>query len=232
MRVLHTPDEVAAANPDPLVRWAAQSLLPGGGGAAWAHGGAVAVLAPALNRHDRLVLAGPTDDIATLLDAHHRPGLSPLVTTETATELPQYRIRGTFGWMERTGTLTPPDGVRWLREEEWDEVEALLRKASPNSYVWPYERGPRRWAGIHHEDTLVAVAAEAWSAPDIGFLAGVATHPDHRGRGLSTRICAYVTGVLLAEHGECALMVDGANTAAIKVYHRLGFTYRSVTALE
>ncbi|MEJ2853802.1 MULTISPECIES: GNAT family N-acetyltransferase [unclassified Saccharothrix] len=232
MRVLHTPDEVAAANPDPIVRWAAQSLLPGGGGAAWAHGGAVAVHAPALNRHDRLVLAGPTDDIATLLDTLHRPGLEPMVTTETAAALPQYPARGTFGWMERTGTLAAPDGVRWLREDEWDDVESLLRKASPHSYVWPHERGPRRWAGIHVDDCLVAVAAEAWSAPGIGFLAGVATHPDHRGRGLSTRICAYVACALLAEHGECALMVDGANAPAIRVYERLGFTYRSVTALK
>lgn len=232
MRVLHTPDEVAAANPDALVRWAAQSLLPGGGGAAWGHGAAVAVLAPGLNRHDRLVLAGPVDDVAALLHAHHRPGLSPLVTTETAAALPRYPARGTFGWMERAGTLATPDGVRWLREDEWDDVEYLLRKASPHSYVWPRERGPRRWAGIHVDGDLVAVAADAWSAPGIGFVAGVATHPDHRGRGLSTRICAYLTGTLLAEHGECALMVDGANATAIRVYERLGFTYRSVTALK
>ncbi|CAL9644603.1 hypothetical protein SUDANB95_06407 [Actinosynnema sp. ALI-1.44] len=232
MRVLHTPDEVAAANPDPLVRWAAQGLLPGRGGAAWAHGGAVAVHAPGLNRHDRLVLAGPADDVAALLDAHHRPGRAALVTAETAAALPRFPAKATFGWMERTGTLAPPGGVRWLREDEWDDVEALLRKASPHSYVWPYEPGPHRWAGIHDGAKLVAVAADAWSAPGIGFLAGVATHPDHRGLGLSTRICAFVAGTLLADHGECALMVDAANAPAIRVYHRLGFTYRAVTALK
>ncbi|MFD1149687.1 hypothetical protein, partial [Saccharothrix hoggarensis] len=167
MRVLTTPADVAAATADPLARWAAQALFPGRGGAAWAHGEAVAVLAPALNRHDRLVLVGPVDDVAVLLRAHVRPGLSPLVTTEVAEGL-GWPVRGTFGWMERTGALAAPDGVRWLAEDEWDDVEALLRKAAPHSYVWPGEPGPARWAGVHADGVLVAVGADAWSAPGVG----------------------------------------------------------------
>ncbi len=232
MRVLRNPDEVAAVNPDPLVRWAAQCLLPGRGGVAWAHGEAVGVLAPALNRFDRFVLAGPVEDVAVILRTRGRPDFRPLVTTETAAGLPGYERLATFGWMERDGSLDAPD-LGWLREDEWDDVESLLRKASPDSFVRPYEPGPRRWTGIRAEDgTLVAAGAEAWSAPGIGFVAGVATHPDHRGRGLSTSVCAFLTGALLAESGRCALMVDGTNTAAIKVYERLGYRYRSVTALR
>ncbi|MEV0679800.1 GNAT family N-acetyltransferase [Actinosynnema sp. NPDC050436] len=231
MRVLRNPDEVAAADPDPLVRWAAQCLLPGRGGVAWAHGGAVGVLAPRLNRHDRLVLVGPVDGIAAILRARTRPGVRPLVLAEVAPALPDLLVAATFGWMERTGTLGAPE-LPWLDETAWDDVESLLRKANPNSYVWPYEPGPRRWTGVHAEDgTLAAVGADAWSAPGIGFIAGVATHPDHRGRGLSTRVCAALTGALLREEGACALMVDAANAAAIKVYERLGYTYRSVSAL-
>ncbi|WP_433267967.1 GNAT family N-acetyltransferase [Actinosynnema sp. CS-041913] len=232
MRVLRTPDEVAAANPDLLAGWAAQCLLPGRGGVAWAHGDAVGVLTPALNRYDRLVLAGPAEDVAVILRARQRPGVRPLVTTELAAELPDFPTTATFGWMERTGSLDAPD-LGWLHEDEWDDVEALLRKASPNSYVWPYQPGPRRWTGIHADDgTLIAVGADAWSAPGIGFIAGVATHPDHRGLGLSTRLCAFLTSALLAESGACALMVDAHNQTAIKVYERLGYVYRSVSALR
>ncbi|QTR05432.1 GNAT family N-acetyltransferase [Saccharothrix algeriensis] len=75
-------------------------------------------------------------------------------------------------------------------------------------------------------------APTRWSAADLGFIAGVATRPDHRGRGLSTRVCAFLAGALLAETGGCALMVDRENPAAIRVYERLGFAYRSVSALR
>lgn len=232
MRVLRNPDEVAAANPDPLVRWAAQCVQPGRGGLAWEHGGAVGVLAPRLNRFDRLVLAGPVDGVAAVLRARARPGVRPLMTSEVAAALPEFPALGTFGWMERTGSLDATE-LSWLDVSAWDDVEALLRKANPDSFVWPYEPGPRRWTGIRDDDgTLVAVGADAWSAPGVGFVAGVATHPDHRGRGLSTRICAFLTSTLLREEGTCALMVDKANTAAITVYERLGYAYRSVTALR
>ncbi|MEV1121308.1 GNAT family N-acetyltransferase [Actinosynnema sp. NPDC049800] len=231
MRVLPTPADVSAATPDPLAWWAAQCLLPGRGGTAWAHGGAVAVLAPALYRFDRLVLTGPADDVAALLRAHARPGVRPVVTTAVADEL-DWPVVGTFGWMQRAGSLDPGPGARWLTGRDEDDVESLLRKANPDSWVRPREPGPSRWAGIHVDDVLVAVAADAWPSPRVGFVAGVATHPDHRGKSLSTNVCSFVVSALLAEHGTCGLMVDASNQAAIAVYRRLGFTYRSVTALR
>ncbi|MEU5694891.1 GNAT family N-acetyltransferase [Actinosynnema sp. NPDC020468] len=362
MRVLPTAADVAAANPDPLVRWAAQCLAPGRAGAAWEHAGAVGVRAPALNRHDRLVLAGPLEGVAAIARAHHE-GLKPLVVTAQVADLtrlvPDLAEQATFGWMERTGpsaaepapphaegghgphrrsggtgrtsptagalqpgqdertqpgragttsattdayppiqdgrtppslaantqtdagalppgqdersspgradttsattdayppiqdgwtppiadalrpdpgarpaSAAPAEDVRWLAPDEWGGVESLLRKANPHTYVWPHEPGPRRWAGVHVAGGVVAVGADAWSADGVGFVAGVATLPDHRGRGFSTAVCAFLTDVLLAEHGTCALMVDGANAAAIAVYRRLGYVYRSVTALR
>ncbi|MEU4738906.1 GNAT family N-acetyltransferase [Actinosynnema sp. NPDC023658] len=231
MRVLPTPADVSAATPDPLVRWAAQALLPGRGGAAWAHGDAVGVLAPGLNRFDRLVVTGPVDDVAELVRAHARPGLVPLVTTATAEEL-GWPVRGTFGWMERTGSLDAGGRARWLAEDEWDDVESLLRKANPDSWVWPREPGASRWAGVRADGVLVSVGADAWPAPEVGFIGGVATHADHRGRSLSTEVCSFLAGALLAERGTCGLMVDAGNAPAIRVYRRLGFAYRSVTALR
>ncbi|KOX22588.1 hypothetical protein ADK67_23160 [Saccharothrix sp. NRRL B-16348] len=231
MRVLPSPADVSAATPDPIARWASQSLLPGRGGTAWAHGDAVAVLAPGLFRFDRLVLTGPVDDVSALLRAHVRPGVRPLVTAAVADEL-GWPVIATFGWMERGGSLAPGSAARWLTDRDHDDVESLLRKANPDPWVRPGGPGASRWAGIHVDDVLVAVAADAWPSPQVGFIGGVATHPDHRGRSLSTNVCSFVVSALLAERGTCGLMVDKANEAAIAVYRRLGFAYRSVTALR
>jgi ribosomal protein S18 acetylase RimI-like enzyme len=240
MRELSTPTDVAAASEDQLVRWAAQALLPTHPrpGRAWSHGGAVGVYAPGLNRRERMVFTGAPEGIAAILHDRIRaygPDLNPLVPSELSAPvcalLPDVVERASFGWMERTGRLPSAPDVRWLREDELDQAEALLRKANPGTYVWPREAGARRWAGTHVDGVLVAVGADAWSAPHVGFLAGVATHPDFRRRGLSTAVCSFIVHELLSEHPACALMVDEDNDAAISAYRDLGFRYRGVTIL-
>ncbi|MCS7478996.1 GNAT family N-acetyltransferase [Umezawaea endophytica] len=240
MRALRSPADVADASPDQLVRWAAQALLPTHptpGGGAWEHGGAVGVHAPGLNRNDRLVLAGPAEGVAAILSERvDDPVLRPLVTTDLAGPvralLPDLAVWASFGWMERTGGLAAAPGARWLRDDELGTAEALLRKVNPNAYVLPGEPGARRWAGSFVDGELAAVGADAWSAPDVGFLGGVATHPDFRRRGLSRALCSFVVHDLLERHPACALMVDGGNAAAIAAYRGLGFAYRDVTILR
>ena len=78
---------------------------------------------------------------------------------------------------------------------------------------------------------MISVAGDTWPAPNVGFIAGVATHEDHRGQGASSAVCAFLRDELLAEHGNCGLMVYADNTTAIRLYERLGFTYASMTAL-
>jgi predicted GNAT family acetyltransferase len=125
--------------------------------------------------------------------------------------------------------LVSDGGPVWLDGD--DGLEELLTEASPSSYAWPGHPGVRRWAAVTGErGELLSVAADAWSAPEVGFLAGVATHPVARGKGLSRQVCGFVTAELVKRHGRVGLMVDGDNAAAIAVYHRLGYTYRHVAA--
>lgn len=242
LRALSTDAEVAAATGDPLVRWAAQALTPSypyQQGSAWRLGTAVAVFGRRLYRRDRLVLTGDGADAAELAArvAPDLPGAAVLCGSELAADvsahLPPWQPMASFGWMDLNQPVaTESDGVRWLPDAAQDAVASLLHKANPDSYVFPGDPGTRRWAGAHDSSgELVAVAADAWSAPGVGLVAGVATHPDHRGKGLSTAVCAFVAGHLYRQHGAVALMVDATNPAAIKVYRRLGFTYRSVTVL-
>jgi predicted GNAT family acetyltransferase len=92
--------------------------------------------------------------------------------------------------------------------------------------------GVSRWAGSRVDGVLAAVAADAWSAPSVGLLAGVATGARFRGRGLAERLCAWVSGELVAARGRAALMVDDENAAAIGVYERIGYVRRRVMALS
>ncbi|MFD9488213.1 GNAT family N-acetyltransferase [Streptomyces sp. NPDC059991] len=64
------------------------------------------------------------------------------------------------------------------------------------------------------------------------LLAGVAVHPSARGRGLARTVVAKVLAEALAVHGTAALMVEGANRAAIGLYEGLGLEYRRFLAAE
>ncbi|TDC84726.1 GNAT family N-acetyltransferase [Nonomuraea deserti] len=120
--------------------------------------------------------------------------------------------------------------VGWLDEGESARVAALLAAEAPSSYAVPGLAGVRRWAGVRVGGELAAVAADAWSAPTVGLLAGVATRARHRGRGLAGRVCRWVSRELVAVYGRAALMVDDDNPAAIRVYERLGYRRRRVAA--
>ncbi|GGU83161.1 GNAT family N-acetyltransferase [Lentzea flava] len=233
MRRLRTTADVLDACDDPLVRWASQALSSGG--AAWEHRGAVAVHAPCLTRRRRLVLSGPPEGVASLLAAHGRgvnlrPLLERRLAQEVATLMPTPWVEDKpFGWMDRSGTLDLPPEPTWLATP--DGVEPLLRTALPDSWAWPGEKGVRRWAGIHLDNTLVATAAEAWSSHDVGFMMGVAVHPSHTRKGLGHRICQFVASSLLTLYGTCALFVENYNAPAIALYRKLGFAYRDITTL-
>ncbi|MEW9529505.1 GNAT family N-acetyltransferase [Microbispora sp. NPDC049125] len=245
MRELTGAGEVAdACGDDDLVVWAAQGMRPGV--RAWAYGDAVAVASPQASRRDRLAVRGPLHRVVPLVrhalaeaGPSYRPfGDAPLIR-ELADGIAGLRLSGGFSWMVTT-TLTrpvPPDPVWpdpvWLDPDDDPEVTDLLKEANPGSYAMPGIPRVRRWAGIRHpRGPLLTVAADAWPAPTVGLLAGVATAPQSRGQGLGERICRFVAAALLAEHGRVALMVDDWNGPAIGVYERLGFARRLVAAAE
>jgi ribosomal protein S18 acetylase RimI-like enzyme len=160
-----------------------------------------------------------------------RPVGDERLLSALADAVPELTLEARFVWMDTATPAPGGAGVAWLADADLAEVGALLDRAAPESYARPGGTGVRRWAGWRDPGgALLAVAADAWSAPEVGFLAGVATDPPARGRGLAGAVCAFVTNALLAEHGRVGLMVDDWNTGALAVYRRLGFRLRRIAA--
>ena len=79
------------------------------------------------------------------------------------------------------------------------------------------------WYGIRDGDRLIACGADC-TRGDVGFLAGLTVAPEHRGRGLGAALTAGLTRALAARYDVVALGVYPANTGAIRLYRRLGYT--------
>jgi ribosomal protein S18 acetylase RimI-like enzyme len=222
--------------------------------------GCVVVAAPDLSRRDRLAVHAapdaPFDSVTALVRGvltevgpTFRPLGDPSLIAALTEAVPGLAVAGTFSWMDRTadgpaaptdpaanpatGPAAGPGGPVWLAADPATEAEvgALLDLAFPDSYARPGDPGVDRWAGLRAPDgTLLAVAALAWSAPGIALLAGVAAHPEARGRGLAARVCEFAVREALTAHGRVGLMVDDWNTSAVRLYRRLGLTRRAVAA--
>ncbi|WP_327289003.1 GNAT family N-acetyltransferase [Streptomyces sp. NBC_01198] len=225
---------------DALSRWAARDRSAG---RVFTRGAAVAVAAPGLSLRDRLVVTGPAADAIPLVrdvlaevGRGYRPFGDRGLVDALVVAVPGLRPTAGFGWMDRTGSAAvPPDGTAgWLPPAAAPQVGALLDRAFPDSYAYPGRPGAGdRWAGIlppGGSGTPLAVAALAWCAPSVGLLAGVATDPAARGRGLGRRICAFVLAEALAAYGTAALVVADDNTPALRLYRSLGLAYRPLRA--
>lgn len=241
IRELRSDGELrAACGDDDLVVWAAQGLR--GGARAWALGDAVVSACPGVSRRDRLGVWGGTSCAVELvrhalgeLGATYRPFGEVELVREVTAKLDGVEESGRFSWMSLDRRHLDGGGLDdgeagWLDRGAEDEVAALLAAGAPHSYAVPGVDGVSRWAGVRVDGVLAAVAADAWSAPSVGLLAGVATEARFRGRGLAGRVCRWVSRELVAAHGRAALMVDDTNAAAIGLYERIGYRRLRVLA--
>lgn len=236
MHEISTAGELASiAGGDPLIAWAGQGEV-GGRVRAWYSGDAVAVATPELSKFNRVTVRGPVDDLAPLARnvlAEAGPGFrlfgeEPLIR-ELVERIPELSFVAAFGWMDTRVMPARTTTAAWLDGDSG--VQELLDEASPDSFAWPSSPGVLRWAAVLGEaGELLSIAADAWSAPEIGFMAGVATRPSARGQGLSRQVCTFVTAELMKRHGQVGLMVHHDNEPAIAVYRKLGYTYRRVAA--
>jgi GNAT superfamily N-acetyltransferase len=237
---------------DLLCLWAAQGLVAHSRAWRSGNGSAVAVAGPDLSTRNRIAVHGQAEAAAPLVRGvlnvvgrTFRPLGDPDLIAAVVAGVPELTPVAAFGWMDSRGPVperpvperqvpNPDAGAgppSWLTEAELPEISALMNVSFPDSDAQPGGAGVERWAGVRDEDgRLMAVTALAWSAPDVGYLAGVAVHPDARGRGHGAAVCRFVLAQALASYGAAALMVEEWNEPAIRMYRRLGMSYRTLTA--
>jgi len=84
------------------------------------------------------------------------------------------------------------------------------------------------YLGIRGEGKLVAMAGERLKIPGYTEVSAVCTHPEHTGRGYARVLMTEVMQRILGRGETPFLHVREANVRAIELYHRLGFTRRTL----
>jgi GNAT superfamily N-acetyltransferase len=195
----------------------------------FAHGGAVGLYCDIWGHPEPMVVGDPTDAVevvrALVAARPETDWLSapPATVDAVAKELGyQPEHDWAFRWTDAAPDATFADEAAWLPASDEGEVRALLERGFPDASMPVGHPGVRRWAGVRRDGRLVAVAADATDADEVGFLASIATDPDARGTGAGAAVTAWATAALLAEHPVVGLWHYGPNPAAA-LYTRLGF---------
>jgi ribosomal protein S18 acetylase RimI-like enzyme len=120
-----------------------------------------------------------------------------------------------------------PQAVR-LGAADVPEMLELVALAQPGPFL-PRTVELGTYLGWRHEGTLVAMAGERLHPPGWTEISAVATHPDHRGRGLATRLVRAVAHGIRARGDHPFLHTAATNENAIRLYEGLGFVERRRT---
>jgi GNAT superfamily N-acetyltransferase len=110
------------------------------------------------------------------------------------------------------------------------EMLELVTQTEPGPFLTrTIELG--NYLGIRCDGTLVAMAGERFRLDGWTEISAVCTKPDHRGRGLASRLMgALIAGIQLRSQ-RAFLHVLSTNTGAIRLYEELGFRVRQTATL-
>jgi GNAT superfamily N-acetyltransferase len=187
-----------------------------------------------VNGAGHLVALGPGDSAAALLvgvleHVGEEVGSASVPRGVERALPPSYQLGLATAWEWFSTDVPPPShpgeaAVRWLGEPDLDEVRDFLTAWSARHDAVPGRPGVLRWCGVREGGRLVATAAHMEHQPGVPFLASVATHGEHRGRGLGAAVTAWITRRLLEEGtGMVTLGMYSDNDVARRLYERLGF---------
>ncbi|MFF1922590.1 GNAT family N-acetyltransferase [Streptomyces sp. NPDC058221] len=121
-----------------------------------------------------------------------------------------------------------PEAER-LRPADVPEILDLIALTQPGPFL-PRTIELGSYLGIRHHGRLIALAGERLHPPGWTEISAVCTHPDHRGRGLATRLVRAVAAGIRERGDTPFLHAAASNTRAIGLYESIGFTLRRRTS--
>lgn len=83
-----------------------------------------------------------------------------------------------------------------------------------------------KYFGIYKNKQLIAVTGERMKMDAYTEVSAVVTHPEHTRKGYAKQLIKHTTEQIMNENKTPYLHVANSNTAAIKLYEKMGFTTR------
>lgn len=149
--------------------------------------------------------------------AQLRPMVRMALTASAFVRAPELTLEG-YGPVERLG------------HRDTGEIMQVYAHY-PDSFFEPHQLSSGHYYGVRtaaagDAGRLIAVAGVHVVSRHEGIaaLGNIVTHPEHRGRGLSTQVTSHLVHALIGDGIELlALNVERKNLSALKVYEKLGF---------
>ena len=176
------------------------------------------------------ILAGHVDDLPQRAHVHMAPDhlaiLDQHFTLERLRPMVRMGMRAAEMACADAPSLAGYRGIETLSHRDTGDIMELSQHY-PDSFFEPHQLSTGHYYGVRTEaGQLVAVAGvHIVSRTDrLAALGNIVSHPEHRGRGLSTRVTAHLCRELAREGIDLfALNVERKNTSAMRVYENLGF---------
>lgn len=113
-----------------------------------------------------------------------------------------------------------------LSEEQVPAMLKLTELTKPGPF-YKHTIDFGNYYGIFDEEELVAMAGERLHLNDYTEISAVCTDPDYTGQGYGAILVSHIAQQIIASGRQPFLHVKWDNQRAIKMYERIGFTFRS-----